>query len=359
MCTFWPDSKFLHRSSSTFPCVLGELRTREREFIPFIFPLMSRQSQRMYTMPERPKVIFINAMDFFCHSPIFLSMFNMFESFERDYCEEETYYELFSIEEFLEEEDPNYILEKVNVVSDKKKFESLDLQAKGEKKTKPSIEEPPELKLKPLPNYLKREGVIEYVKMPQEGDRMDLVDIQGISSSYWMHKIRLEEGQEGGDERGEWVSPVHCVLKKNGMTIMKNEKNVLIPTGIITGWRICMDYCKLSATTKKDHFPLPFIDQMFDRLTGKEFYCFMDGYFGYNHNYTRRSAQDDVYMTLCRGYARSKKNKVIHPIYYESKTLDEAQENYTTIKKELLVIPHGKEGRQTAIDQMDAIALRI
>ncbi|CAN6691777.1 unnamed protein product [Malus baccata var. baccata] len=63
---------------------------------------------------------------------------------------------------------------------------------------------------------------------------------------------------------------------------MKNAENELVPTRIQTGWRVCNDYRKLNATTKKDHFPLPFIDQMLERLTGHSFYCFLDGYSGYN-----------------------------------------------------------------------------
>ena len=61
----------------------------------------------------------------------------------------------FSTKEFLEEDEPDYIPEEVNVVSSEKKFKSLDQQTKNEKETKPSIKEPPELELKPLPNYLK------------------------------------------------------------------------------------------------------------------------------------------------------------------------------------------------------------
>ena len=64
--------------------------------------------------------------------------------------------------------------------------------------------------------------------------------------------------------------------------MIMNSKNELIPTRTVTGWRICMDYRKLNAATKKDHFPLPFIDQMLDRLAGNEFFCFLDGYSGYN-----------------------------------------------------------------------------
>jgi len=63
---------------------------------------------------------------------------------------------------------------------------------------------------------------------------------------------------------------------------MANEKNELIPTRTVTGWRVCMDYRKLNKATRKDHFPLPFIDQMLDRLAGKQYYYFLDGYSGYN-----------------------------------------------------------------------------
>ncbi|XP_070048961.1 uncharacterized protein [Nicotiana tomentosiformis] len=80
----------------------------------------------------------------------------------------------------------------------------------------------------------------------------------------------------------KWVSPVQCVPKKGGMTVVVNENNDLIPTRTVTGWRICIDYRKLNKATRKDHFPLPFIDQMLDRLAGQEYYCFLDGYSGYN-----------------------------------------------------------------------------
>ena len=79
-----------------------------------------------------------------------------------------------------------------------------------------------------------------------------------------------------------WVSPVQCVPKKGGVTIVANEKNELIPTGTITGWRVCMDCRKLNKATRKDHFPLLFIDQMLDRFAGKYYYCFLDGNAGYN-----------------------------------------------------------------------------
>ena len=79
-----------------------------------------------------------------------------------------------------------------------------------------------------------------------------------------------------------WVSPVHVVPKKGGFTVIRNEKNELIPTRTVIGWRVCIDYRKLNTATRKDHYPLPFIDQMLDRLARHSHYCFLDGYSGYN-----------------------------------------------------------------------------
>ena len=61
-----------------------------------------------------------------------------------------------------------------------------------------------------------------------------------------------------------------------------NENNELIPTRVTSGWRVCIDYRKLNAGTRKHHFPLPFVDQMLERVAGHEFYYFLDGYSGYN-----------------------------------------------------------------------------
>ena len=58
---------------------------------------------------------------------------------------------------------------------------------------------------------------------------------------------------------------------------MKNDKDELIPTRTVTGHRMCIDYRKLNAATRKDHFPLPFIDQMLERLANHQYYCFLDG----------------------------------------------------------------------------------
>ncbi|KAL4273882.1 hypothetical protein GQ457_13G016550 [Hibiscus cannabinus] len=160
-------------------------------------------------------------------------------------------------------------------------------------------------------NY-QEERLIATLRQHKEALGWTIADIKGISPTICMHKILLDDNhkptvdaQRRLDQAmkdvvrkeilkwldasiiypifdSEWVSPVQCVPKKGGITVISNEKNELIPTRTVTGWRVCMDYKKLNKATRKDHFPLPFIDQMLDRLAGKQFYCFLDGYSGYN-----------------------------------------------------------------------------
>nr|GFA00929.1 reverse transcriptase domain-containing protein [Tanacetum cinerariifolium] len=141
-----------------------------------------------------------------------------------------------------------------------------------------------------------------------------LTDIRGIDPEFCSHKILLEEDYSPKVQSQRrvnpkihnvikkeveklldagliypisdcpWVSPVHYVPIKGGMTVIKNEKNELVPTRLVTGWRVCIDYRKLNEATRKDHFPLPFMDQMLERLAGNEYYeyyCFLDGFSGY------------------------------------------------------------------------------
>ncbi|CAM8877014.1 unnamed protein product [Rhodiola kirilowii] len=79
-----------------------------------------------------------------------------------------------------------------------------------------------------------------------------------------------------------WVSPVHVVPKKTRITVEENAEGKMVTMRVKNSWRMCIDYRKLNAVTRKDHFPLPFIDQMLDRLAGKPFFCLLDGFSGYN-----------------------------------------------------------------------------
>nr|GFA12663.1 reverse transcriptase domain-containing protein [Tanacetum cinerariifolium] len=138
-----------------------------------------------------------------------------------------------------------------------------------------------------------------------------LTDIKGIDPEFCSHKILLEEDYslkvqsqrrvnpkiydviEKEVEKlldagliypisgSPWVSPIHCVPKKGGMTVIKNDENKLVPTRLVTGWRVCIDYRKLNEATRKDHFPLPFMDQMLERLARNEYYCLLDGFSRY------------------------------------------------------------------------------
>ncbi|XP_058733004.1 uncharacterized protein LOC131604588 [Vicia villosa] len=79
----------------------------------------------------------------------------------------------------------------------------------------------------------------------------------------------------------KWVSPVHVVPKKGGVTVITNAKGESVAQRTQTGWRMCIDYRKLNKATRKDHFPLPFIDQMLERLAKHSHFCYLDGYSGF------------------------------------------------------------------------------
>nr|GEY53357.1 reverse transcriptase domain-containing protein [Tanacetum cinerariifolium] len=156
-----------------------------------------------------------------------------------------------------------------------------------------------------------------------------------------------------------WVSPVHCIPKKGGFTVIENEENELIPTRLVTGWRACIDYRKLNEATRKDYFPLPFMDQMLERLTGNQYYYFFDGFFGCFQIPIDLKDQDKTTCTcpygtfayrrmpfgLCNApgtfqsaVPRQRQEKHFRPIHYASKTMTEEESNYTTTEKEMLAV---------------------
>jgi hypothetical protein len=92
---------------------------------------------------------------------------------------------------------------------------------------------------------------------------------------------------------------VQVVPKKGGMTVVKNERNELIPRRTVSGWRMCIDYRKLNKATRKNHFPLPFIDEMLERQELK--YCFLDGYSGYHQIPIHHSDQSKTTLTCPYG----------------------------------------------------------
>nr|GEV33250.1 reverse transcriptase domain-containing protein [Tanacetum cinerariifolium] len=155
----------------------------------------------------------------------------------------------------------------------------MDFKLAEESKAKSFIEEPPELELKELPSHLEYAFLEESNKLPVIISK-DLKDVEKEALINEVIKL-LDASMIYHSSNSPWVSPIHCVPKKGGMTVVANENNELIPTRLVTYWRICTDYMKLNDATRKDHFPLPFMDQMLKRLAWNEFYCFLDGFLGY------------------------------------------------------------------------------
>ncbi|KAL0317377.1 UNVERIFIED_CONTAM: hypothetical protein Sangu_2152000 [Sesamum angustifolium] len=80
----------------------------------------------------------------------------------------------------------------------------------------------------------------------------------------------------------QWISSTQVVPKKMRITVVENSIGNLVPTRVQNDWRVCIDYRKLNAATRKDHFLLPFIDQMLERLADRSHYCCLDGYLGFH-----------------------------------------------------------------------------
>nr|GEU58966.1 reverse transcriptase domain-containing protein [Tanacetum cinerariifolium] len=162
----------------------------------------------------------------------------------------------------------------------------------------------------PLMNLPRRTALITVLKSHKRGIAWKLSDIKGIDPEFYTHKILMKENFEPMVQHqrrvnpkihdviknevlklldvgliypisnSPWVSPLHYVPKKGGFTVVENEKNELILTRLVTGWRVCINYRKLNEATRKDHFRLPFMDQMLERLARNQYYCFLDGFSG-------------------------------------------------------------------------------
>ncbi|KAI5338463.1 hypothetical protein L3X38_017734 [Prunus dulcis] len=95
----------------------------------------------------------------------------------------------------------------------------------------------------------------------------------------------------------KWVSVVHVVPKRIGITTVKNEHKEIVQTRPAASWHVCTDCRKLNSDTRKDYFPMPFIDQMLERLAGHAYYCFLDGYSGYNQTVIAPEDQEKTTFT--------------------------------------------------------------
>nr|GEZ28261.1 DNA-directed DNA polymerase [Tanacetum cinerariifolium] len=172
------------------------------------------------------------------------------------------------------------------------------------KTVKSSVDEPPEVKLKDLPphlEYIFLEGgnkfpviiakelgdeekpvLIKVLKSHKRAIAWKLFDIHGINPEFYTHKNLMEEDYKSAVQHQRRVNPkIHDVIKKEIEKIL--DAGLIYPISDspwVSPW-VCIDYRKLNEATRKDHFPLPFMDQMLERLAGNEFYCFLDGFSGY------------------------------------------------------------------------------
>ncbi|GJR41550.1 reverse transcriptase domain-containing protein [Tanacetum coccineum] len=274
-------------------------------------------------------------------------------------------------------------------------------------------DEIPEVELKELPPHLEyafleknnklpviiskdlsqeeKTSLIHVLKNQKQAIAWKLSDIRGIDPEFCSHKILLEDDYQPTVQHqrrvnpkmhdvikkeveklldagliypisdSPWVSPVHCVPKKGGMTVVK-----LVPTRLVTGWRVCIDYRKLNEATCKDHFPLPFMDQMLERLAGndpiialnweKSHFMVKEGIV-LGHKISRKGIEVDKakvdvisklpHPTTVKGIRSAvlgqRIEKHFRPIHYASKTMTEAEMNYTTTEKEMLAVVYAFE----------------
>jgi len=219
--------------------------------------------------------------------------------------------------QFGDDLDLDVLLEQANAILEFAPLES-------NKKEETAAPEPPKKELKPLPDNLKykflspaetlpviialdlhaalEERLLHVLREHKEAIGWTIEDIKGISPLVVMHKIHLEEGTKPSREPqrrlnpsmqevvrveviklldagiiypisdSKWVSPIHVVPKRARVTVVQNKEGELVPTRVQSGWRVCIDYRKSNTATRNDHFPLPFIDQMVERLAGHEYY---------------------------------------------------------------------------------------
>ncbi|KAK1664843.1 hypothetical protein QYE76_053002 [Lolium multiflorum] len=219
--------------------------------------------------------------------------------------------------------------------------------------TTPPPKEDPVFDLKPLPDNLKyahiddkkiyhviissklseieEERLLEILKKHRGAIGYTLDDLKGISPSICQHAINMEDDAKPVVEHqrrlipkmkevvrnevlklleagiiypiadSRWVSPVHCVPKKGGMTVVPNDNDELIPQRVVVGYRMCIDFRKVNKVTKKDHYPLPFIDQMLERLSKNTHFFFLDGYSGFSQIAVKAKDQEKTTFTCPYG----------------------------------------------------------
>src|SRR4051794_13126229 len=261
-----------------------------------------------------------------------------------------------ALQQFMEEHESEEFMEERHEIDDiflrQEVILRHDLPVEDLGTTLPPKEDPV-FDLKPLPDDLKyayiddkkiypviissklsgqeEEILLKVLKKHRGAMGYTLDDLKGISPTICQHKINIEPDAKPVVEHqrrfnpkmkdviknevikileagiiypiadSRWVSPVHCVPKKGGMTVVPNDKNELIPQRFIIGYTICIDYRKLNKATRKDHYLLPFIDQMLERLSKNTHFCYLDGYSGFSQIHVNTADQEKTTFTCPYG----------------------------------------------------------
>ncbi|GKC20794.1 DNA-directed DNA polymerase [Tanacetum coccineum] len=228
-------------------------------------------------------------------------IFNIDSAMKHSYSNDDTFFSIDVIDEILEE-DFNALLD-----------EDLELKPLPNNLEYVFLEEPSFLPVI-ISSQLSADNKNKLISVPKKHKQAfawKTTDIPSICPSFFKHKIQLLDDKKPVVQKqrrinpnmqevvkkeimklldtsiiyliadSPWVSPIHRVPKKGGITVVTNENDELVPTRTVTGWRVCIDYRKLNEATTKDHFPLPFIDQMSERLAENKYFCFLDGFSGY------------------------------------------------------------------------------
>ncbi|GKA21187.1 hypothetical protein Tco_0701176 [Tanacetum coccineum] len=245
-------------------------------------------------------------------------IFNIKSSIKHSYLNDDTCFSIDVIDEILEEDFDALLDERSKILHsiegttlEEEIFFEFDKVIAMKMKTM-TLKPPTDLELKPLPDnleyvFLEEPSFIPVIISPQlsaqnksklvsvlrkhkEAFAWKTTDIAGIYPSFCKHKIQLLDDKKPVVQKqrrlnpnmqeviqkeivklldtgiiypiadSPWVSPIYCVPKKGGITVVTNENDELVPTRTVMGWRVCIDYRKLNEATAKDHFPLPFMD---------------------------------------------------------------------------------------------------
>nr|GEX58433.1 hypothetical protein [Tanacetum cinerariifolium] len=255
------------------------------------------------------------------------------------------------------------------------------------KTVKSSVDEPPEVELKDLPPYLEYAFLEGDNKLPviiakELGDEQKSALIKVLKSHKRAIAWKLSDIQEVEKlldaeliypiSDSPWVSPIHCVPKKGGFTIVENEENELILTRLVK----MLQRAKVNVIAKLPHpttvkgvrsflghagFYRRFIQDfskisrpMTHLLEKNTLFIFSEDCIKAFQMLKKKLTEAPILIApnwdlpfelMCDesefaigSFLGQRHEKHFKPIHYASKTMNDAESNYTTTEKEMLAV---------------------